>query len=77
MIEIKARDNRCEKCSRFSHCNNNELVCTEKFWEVKQLLEQSNSALLAIKELLDNNVWIPPYRVYDIIESVLGDTDVR
>lgn len=56
MIEIKARDSRCEKCSRFSHCNNNELVCLEKFWEVKQLLEQSNSALLAIKELLDNNV---------------------
>lgn len=44
VTEIKARDSRCEKCSRFSHCNNNELVCIEKFWEVKQLLEDSEYA---------------------------------
>lgn len=35
------RPKRCQKCNRFSHCNNNELVCLEKFREVKQLLEDS------------------------------------
>ncbi len=73
--EIKARDSKCENCNKLSHCNNNELVCIEKFSQVKEMLQESNSVLLQIHQLLNNNVWIPPYRVYHIIESVLGDSN--
>ena len=71
--EIKARDSKCEKCNRFSHCNNNELVCISKFNEVKYLLEESNSALLDIKNILDNSVYPNECDIYDIIELVLGE----
>lgn len=73
MTEIKARDNRCEKCSRFSHCNNNELVCLEKFWEVKCLSQEARSALWRIKDIIDNNVFPNYYEIYNVVEQVLGE----
>lgn len=36
--EIKIRDAACEKCSRFSHCNNNSLVCITKFKKLEEQL---------------------------------------
>lgn len=35
MREINARDLQCENCRKFSHCNNNELVCISKFKQLK------------------------------------------
>ena len=29
---------KCEKCSRFSHCNNNGLICKSKYGTLKQAL---------------------------------------
>lgn len=35
MSEVNVRDLQCENCRKFSHCNNNELVCISKFQQVK------------------------------------------
>lgn len=73
LTEIKARDSRCEKCNKFSHCNNNELVCIEKFWEIKHSLQECRSALWRIKDILDASVYPREYEIYDIIEQILGE----
>lgn len=47
----KIRDEKCENCNRFSHCNNNELVCISKYRVKYQELEQvkqENKRLLEI-----------------------------
>ncbi len=47
----KIRDEKCENCNRFSHCNNNELVCISKYRVKYQKLEQvkqENKRLLEI-----------------------------
>lgn len=30
----------CEKCNKFSHCNNNELICISKYEEKEQECEE-------------------------------------
>lgn len=40
MCRVTARDSRCEHCSRFSHCNNNDLVCLSKFRELERILDE-------------------------------------
>lgn len=42
----KIRDEKCQNCNRFSHCNNNELVCISKYrikyQECERLKKQYN-----------------------------------
>lgn len=35
MSEITVRDEKCENCAKFSHCNNNDLVCISRFQQLK------------------------------------------
>ena len=40
----------CEKCNRFSHCNNNELVCKSKYNEIYRQADTYKSKLEQIVE---------------------------
>lgn len=37
---VNIRDEKCIKCAKFSHCNNNGLVCISKFKALEQEYEQ-------------------------------------
>lgn len=54
MSEINARDLQCENCRKFSHCNNNELVCISKFKQLKaeneELRARNSRGMLAFLE---------------------------
>lgn len=43
---VEARDGYCEKCAKFSHCNNNDLVCIAKFNKLKNKLERIKNIIV-------------------------------
>lgn len=61
MSEINVRDLQCENCRKFSHCNNNELVCISKFQQLKteneklkRLIAKQKNAKIQLSKLKDN-----------------------
>lgn len=57
MSEIRIRDNSCENCAKFSHCNNNDLVCIRKFQQIKAENKELCSAIEhSFKEQSDRNI---------------------
>lgn len=50
---MKIYDEECKKCSRFSHCNNNDLICPERyndFYQASDFLE--TTAYTILRELM-------------------------
>lgn len=43
---------KCEKCNKFSHCNNNDLICKSKYGTLKQALNMIEA--IAKEKYLDS-----------------------
>ena len=55
MSKIDARDSQCENCRKFSHCNNNDLVCITKFQQLKSTLDEIDKILQELKPHKNRN----------------------
>lgn len=54
--EIKVRTSECNNCNKFSHCNNNDLVCIKKFRLLEQQLLDEQAKNKKLVKALDEIV---------------------
>lgn len=45
----------CEKCNKFSYCNNNDLICISKYKTKEQECEELKQTLAEIKDIAEED----------------------
>lgn len=87
MNKIDIRDLQCENCRKFSHCNNNDLVCITKFQQLKAENEKLKYFLDKIRdeELSNLDIEWDEYEtncintdysnIINLVEKALGEQD--